>query len=115
MKILLAGCMLLFASAAVAAEGYVSGVGSKTCGELVDAVSKKDLSQQNVLDWTQGYFSGSNVAYGLRSRSGDVTTGSSILPSRLMTLVQAKCDAHPDYLLSRAVNEVYFELRQAGQ
>ena len=32
-----------------------------------------------------------------------------------MSLLKAKCDDRPDYLLSKAVYEVYFELRTAGQ
>ena len=109
-------CFLLFCAGAVcAADGYMSGLGTKTCNEIADAISKKESSQQDVLNWTQGYFSGANVAYGLRSKRGDVTTGSTVLLSRLMSLVKTKCDDHPEYLLSKAVDEVYFELRQAEQ
>lgn len=115
MKILLACCLLFFAGASRAAEGYVSGLGSKTCTEIATAMGKNELGQQDLLNWTQGYFSGSNVAYGLRSRTGDVNTGSSLLPDRLMSLVKSRCEAHPDYTLSKALSEVYFELRQAGQ
>ena len=97
-----------------AADGYVEGLGTKTCDEVMTGMDKKELSQQDVINWTQGYFSGANVAHSLHSRR-DVTAGSAILADRLMSLVKAKCDDRPDYLLSKAVYEVYFELRTAGQ
>ena len=115
MKILLACCLLFFSGASCAAEGYVSGLGSKPCGEITAAMGKNELAEQDLLNWTQGYFSGSNIAYGLRSRTGDVNTGSTLLPDRLLSLVKSRCEAHPDYALSKALSEVYFELRQAGQ
>jgi hypothetical protein len=114
MKIWLACYLLFFAGTAAAAEGYVSGLGSKTCGEVTTALGKNELGEQDLLNWTQGYFSGSNVAFGLRSRTGDVTTGSTMLPDRLLSLVKSRCEAHSDYTLSKALSEVYFELRQAG-
>jgi len=97
-----------------AADGYVEGLGTKTCDEVMTGMEKKEPSQQDVINWTLGYFSGANVAHALHSRR-DVTAGSAILTDRLMSLVKAKCDDHPDYLLSKAVYEVYFELRTAGQ
>lgn len=115
MKILLACCLLFVAGASQAAEGYVSGLGSKPCSEITATMRNQHLGEQDLLNWTQGYFSGSNVAYGLRSRTGDVNTGSTLLPDRLLSLVKSRCEAHPEYALSKALNEVYFELRQAGQ
>lgn len=111
---LLAFTLLLCTCTTFAADGYVAGLGTKTCGEVMDGVAKKEMSQQDVLNWTQGYFSGANVAYSLRSRR-DVTAGSATQLERLMSLVKGKCDDRPDYLLSKAVDEVYFELRTTGQ
>ena len=114
MKALLASILLFCVCQAFAADGYVAGVGTRTCNEIAEGMEKKELNQQDLLNWTQGYFSGANVAYALKARR-DVTAGSATQQERLMGLIKAKCDDRPDYLLSQAVYEVYFELRQAAQ
>jgi hypothetical protein len=114
MKAFLVTILLLCTCEAFAADGYIAGIGTKTCNELATSIEKKELNQQDVLNWTQGYFSGANVAYALKSRR-DVTAGGATQLARLMDLIKAKCDDRPDYLLSKAVDEVYFELRTTGQ
>ena len=114
MRTFLLSVLLCCSSNVFAADGYVEGLGTKACVEVMTGMDKQELGQQDVLNWVQGYFSGANVAHSLHSRR-DVTAGSAILADRLMSLVKAKCDDHPDYLLSNAVYEVYFELRTAGQ
>ena len=114
MKAFLALILLLCTYTVLAADGYVAGIGAKTCNELAESIEKKELNQQDVLNWTQGYFSGANVAYALKSRR-DVTAGGATQLARLMDLIKAKCDDRPDYLVFKAVDEVYFELRTTGQ
>ncbi|MEZ0232171.1 MAG: hypothetical protein ACAH12_04980 [Methylophilaceae bacterium] len=115
MKILITIILVATALNSYAADGYISGVGVESCGDILAAVNNHDIDEERLESWTQGYFSGANIAYGLRSKSGDVNTGSTVLPSRLMALVKQKCEAKIDYAYAKAVDEVYFELRVAGQ
>ena len=98
-----------------AADGFVSGIGKQSCAQVLLALEDKSLSQEAFSNWLQGYFSGANVAYGARSKIGDVTTGSTLFPEKITALVLTQCQAKPDDLLGKAAYETYFQLRQAGQ
>lgn len=101
--------------AAHAADGYVAGAGKQDCRSLQEDLSQQRLSDAEFQQWLLGYFSGTNVAYGLRSKRSDVTTGATVLPSQLAELVIAKCLQKPDLLVSKATDEVYTELRQLNR
>jgi len=98
-----------------AAEGYVSGAGKLDCKSLHGELKQQTMSEVAFQQWLLGYFSGSNVAYGQRSKRGDVNTGATLLPGALAERVLAKCSAQPDQQVSKAADEVYSELRQMNQ
>ncbi len=98
-----------------AADGYVSGIGKQTCRQIGQALSDQSLSTEAFSNWVQGYFSGANVAYGARSKIGDVTTGSTLFPEKITAMVLTQCQAKPDELLAKVVYDTYFQLRQANQ
>lgn len=100
---------------AYAAEGYVSGIGKQTCGAVQQSLNDKTLSTDALQQWVSGYFSGANVAYSARSKIGDINTGSTIFPEKLLALVQEACKAKPEETLGRVTYETYFQLRQANQ
>ena len=103
------------ATQAHAAEGYVSGLGKQTCSAVQQSLNDKTLSTDALQQWVSGYFSGANVAYSARSKIGDITTGSTVFPERLLALVQDACKAKPEETLGRVTYETYFQLRQANQ
>lgn len=98
-----------------AAEGYVSGAGRLDCKSLQEELKQQTTSDAAFQQWLLGYFSGANVAYGQRSKRGDVTTGATLLPGVLAEKILAKCSTQPDQQVSRVADEVYSELRQMNQ
>lgn len=109
-KVLSASVLLLSALTVEAADGYVSGLGAQSCGEVMAGIKQQQLSAQEAQHWVQGYFSGANVVHGARSKRGAVNAGSTMLPDRILQMVMAKCEASQTDPFSKAVNEVYFEL-----
>lgn len=110
LKFVITFVILLTASSAQAADGYVSGLGTQTCAEVNAGLQEKTLTAQEARHWVQGYFSGANVVHGARSKRGNVNAGSTMLPDRVLQMVIAKCEANQADPFSKAVNEVYFEL-----
>lgn len=110
LKFVITFVILLTASSAQAADGYVSGLGTQTCAEVNVGLQEKTLTAQEARHWVQGYFSGANVVHGARSKRGNVNAGSTLLPDRIMQMVMAKCEANQAEVFSKAVNDVYFEL-----
>ena len=96
-----------------AADGYVAGAGKQDCQGLQAALKQEAMTAAEFQQWLLGYFSGANVAYGQRSKRGDVTTGATLLPDKLAELVLNKCSQNPGQLVSKAADEVYAELRQS--
>lgn len=109
-KVLIASTLFLSTLSVQAADGYVSGLGAQSCGEVTAGIKQQQLSTQEAQHWVQGYFSGANVAHGARSKRGNVNAGSTMLPDRVLQMVMAKCEANQTAPFSKAVNEVYFEL-----
>lgn len=109
-KILTAFTLFLTVLSAQAADGYVSGLGAQSCGEVTASIKQQQLTAQEAQHWVQGYFSGANVVHGARSKRGAVNAGSTLLPDRILQMVMAKCAANQADPFSKAVNEVYFEL-----
>lgn len=109
-KSLTAAVFLFTALAAQAADGYVSGLGAQSCGEVTSSIKQQQLTAQEAQHWLQGYFSGANVAHGARSKRGAVNAGSTMLPDRILQMVLAKCEASQSDQFSKAVNDIYFEL-----
>lgn len=105
----------ILAAQTYAAEGYVSGLGKQTCSGVQQSLKDKTLTEDAVQQWVSGYFSGANVAYSARSKIGDITTGSTVFPEKLLALVLDACKAKPDESLGRITYETYFQLRQANQ
>lgn len=107
---LTAAVLLLATFTAQAADGYVSGLGAQSCGEVTRSIKQQQLTAQEVQHWVQGYFSGANVVHGARSKRGAVNAGSTMLPDRILQMVLAKCEASQSDQFSKAVNDIYFEL-----
>ncbi len=103
-------------AAAQAADGYVSGAGNLNCRSLQQDMQQQKLTDGEFQQWLLGYFSGTNVSHSLRSRRGvAVTTGATVLPGQLAEMVMGKCGQQPDLQISKAADEVYFELRQLNR
>lgn len=98
-----------------AAEGYVAGAGKQDCQGLQADLKQEAMTAAEFQQWLLGYFSGANVAYGQRSKRGDVTTGATMLPNRLAELVLNKCSQNPGLPVYKVADEVYSELRQSNQ
>ena len=106
---------LSFHTQSNAADGYVAGAGKQDCQHLQAELKQESMSATEFQQWLLGYFSGANVAYGQRSKRGDVTTGATVLPGKLAELVLNKCSQNPAQPVSKAADEVYSELRQSNQ
>lgn len=102
--------LLFCLPSAHAAEGYISGLGTQTCDEVLTGLEQKTLNRQEAQHWVQGYFSGANVVHGARSKRGNVNAGSTLLPDRILQMVLVKCETGRSEAFSKAVNDIYFEL-----
>ena len=73
-----------------ATDGYVEGLGTKTCDEVMTGMDKKELSQQDVINWTQGYFEGGPILW----------TGKLMLVYQLVRRIH---EAHPSSYFHRRI------------